>query len=151
MATHSSVLAWRIPGTGKPGGLPSMGSHRVRHDWSDSAVAVCHKSSRGGITSRDELRYERGWAYVTCKHQAVLYTRDLSICGFWYPQGGGAARAGTTPCGFQEMTTHGFFPTSYEGTGPMSTSRSQKESHWKTTIRKVLIGIPFPEMLLYLN
>ena len=32
MATHSSALAWRIPGTGKPGGLPSMGSHRVRHD-----------------------------------------------------------------------------------------------------------------------
>ena len=32
MATHSSVLAWRIPGTGKPGGLSSMGSHRVRHD-----------------------------------------------------------------------------------------------------------------------
>ena len=32
MATHSSVLAWRIPGTGEPGGLPSMGSHRVRHN-----------------------------------------------------------------------------------------------------------------------
>ena len=32
MATHSSVLAWRIPGVGEPGGLPSMGSHRVRHD-----------------------------------------------------------------------------------------------------------------------
>ena len=32
MATHSSVLAWRIPGTAEPGGLPSMGSHRVRHD-----------------------------------------------------------------------------------------------------------------------
>ena len=32
MATHSSVLAWRIPGTGKPGGLPLMGSHRVGHD-----------------------------------------------------------------------------------------------------------------------
>ena len=32
MATHSSVLAWRIPGTGEPGGLPSVGSHRVRHD-----------------------------------------------------------------------------------------------------------------------
>ena len=40
MATHSSVLAWRIPGTGKPGGLLSMGSHRVGHDWSDLAVAV---------------------------------------------------------------------------------------------------------------
>ena len=37
MATHSSVLAWRIPGTGEPRGLPSMGSHRVRHDWSDLA------------------------------------------------------------------------------------------------------------------
>ena len=37
MATHSSVLAWRIPGMGEPGGLPSMGSHRVRHDWSDLA------------------------------------------------------------------------------------------------------------------
>ena len=40
MATHSSVLAWRIPGIGEPGGLPSMGSHRVRHDWSDLAAAA---------------------------------------------------------------------------------------------------------------
>ena len=40
MATHSSVLAWRIPGTGEPGGLPSMGSHRVRQDWSDLAAAA---------------------------------------------------------------------------------------------------------------
>ena len=39
MATHSNVLAWRIPGTGEPGGLPSMGSHRVGHDWSDLAAA----------------------------------------------------------------------------------------------------------------
>ena len=37
MATHSSVLAWRIPGMGEPGGLLSMGLHRVRHDWSDLA------------------------------------------------------------------------------------------------------------------
>ena len=40
MATHSSVLAWRIPGTGESGGLPSMGSHRVGHDWSDLAAAA---------------------------------------------------------------------------------------------------------------
>ena len=40
MATHSSVLAWRIPGMGEPGGLPSMGSHRVGHNWSDLAAAV---------------------------------------------------------------------------------------------------------------
>ena len=38
MATHSCVLAWRIPGMGEPGGLPSMGSQRVRHDWSDLTV-----------------------------------------------------------------------------------------------------------------
>ena len=42
IATHSSVPAWRIPGTVEPGGLPSLGSHRVRHDWSDlAAAAVC--------------------------------------------------------------------------------------------------------------
>ena len=41
MATHSSVFAWRIPGTGEPGGLPSMGLHRVGHDWSYLAAAVC--------------------------------------------------------------------------------------------------------------
>ena len=46
MATHSSVLAWRIPGTGQPGGLPSMGSHRVGHDWSDLAAAAAAKSSQ---------------------------------------------------------------------------------------------------------
>ena len=39
-ATYSSVLAWRIPGTGEPGGLPSLGSHRVGHDWSDLAAAA---------------------------------------------------------------------------------------------------------------
>ena len=41
MATHSSTLAWRIPGTEEPSGLPSMGSHRVGHDWSDLAAAAC--------------------------------------------------------------------------------------------------------------
>ena len=44
MATHSSVLAWRIPGTGEPCGLLSMGSHRVGHDWSDLAAAAAAAS-----------------------------------------------------------------------------------------------------------
>ena len=43
MATHSSVLAWRIPGTAEPGGLPSMGSHGVGHDWSDLAAAAASR------------------------------------------------------------------------------------------------------------
>ena len=42
MATHSSVLAWRIPGTGEPGGLSAMGSHRVGHDRSDLAAAALY-------------------------------------------------------------------------------------------------------------
>ena len=45
-ATHSSVLAWRIPGTGEPGGLPSMRSHRVGHDWSDLAAAEEQRCGR---------------------------------------------------------------------------------------------------------
>ena len=49
MATHSSVLAWRIPGMGEPGGLLSMGSQRVRHDWSDLAAAAwIHMDFSGG-------------------------------------------------------------------------------------------------------
>ena len=40
MATHSSTLAWRIPGTGEAGGLPSMGSHRVRHDLAAAAASA---------------------------------------------------------------------------------------------------------------
>ena len=46
MASHSSVLAWRIPGTAEPGGLPSMGLHRVGHDWSDWAAAFSTYYSR---------------------------------------------------------------------------------------------------------
>ena len=48
MVAHSSVLAWRIPGTGEPGGLPSMGSHRVGHNWSDLAAAAAAAFVREG-------------------------------------------------------------------------------------------------------
>ena len=55
MATHSSVLAWRIPETGEPGGLPSMGSHRVRHDLSELAAAAADM-----IMSFSILTYQYG-------------------------------------------------------------------------------------------
>ena len=48
MATHSSVLAWRIPGTGEPGRLPSVGSHRVRHDLRDLAAAAAAAAAAAG-------------------------------------------------------------------------------------------------------
>ena len=51
MATHSSVLAWRIPGTGEPGGLMSMGSDRVRHDWSDLKAAAADAGDARGAGS----------------------------------------------------------------------------------------------------
>ena len=59
MATHSSVLAWRIPGMGEPDGLPSMGSHRVRHDWSDLAAAAAENNKEGqeGLVQWTMLRY----------------------------------------------------------------------------------------------
>ena len=56
MATHSSVLAWRIPGAGEPGGLPSTGSYRVGHDWSDAATASSVNSKEPACQCR---RYKR--------------------------------------------------------------------------------------------
>ena len=52
-ATHSSVLAWRIPGTGETGGLPSMGSHSVGHDWSDLAAAAREPTK----TNTDQMQF----------------------------------------------------------------------------------------------
>ena len=54
MAAHSSVLAWRIPGTGEPGGLPSLGSHRVRHDRSDLAAAAAETINNVVIVSGEQ-------------------------------------------------------------------------------------------------
>ena len=56
MGTHSSVLAWRIPGTGEPGGLPSRGSHRVGHDSSDLAVVLL---GRKVMTNLDSILKSR--------------------------------------------------------------------------------------------
>ena len=52
MATHSSVLAWRIPGTEEPSGLPSMGSHRVGHNWSDLAAAAAIAYHRASLVAQ---------------------------------------------------------------------------------------------------
>ena len=57
MATHSSVLAWRIPGMGEPGGLPSVGSHRVGHDGSDLAAAAAAGFLLGIIKTETDLRF----------------------------------------------------------------------------------------------
>ena len=56
LVDYSSVLAWRIPGMGEPGGLPSTGSHRVGHDWSDLAAAVAAERLSNSQTSRGQLK-----------------------------------------------------------------------------------------------
>ena len=79
VATHSSVLAWRIPGTGEPGGLLSMGLHRVGHDWSDLAVAVAacvYGFSRGHVWMW-ELDCEEGWALKNWCFWTVVLGKTL--------------------------------------------------------------------------
>ena len=83
MATHSSVLAWRIPGTGEPGGLPSMGSHRVGHDWSVLALAklLCgqetlhRRPNKFKLTSslQEERLDERIWCLDS--HKCICLSR----------------------------------------------------------------------------
>ena len=76
MATHSSALAWRIPGMAEPGGLPSMGSHRVGHDWSDLAAAA----ATGYILLNRILVYIV--YYNVCV--LVIYLTPLLKCGQKY-------------------------------------------------------------------
>ena len=85
MATHSSVLAWRIPGTGEPGGLPSMGSHRVGHDWSDLATncslpgSSVHETSQARILEWVAISFSREFSQprdqtcISCIGRWILY------------------------------------------------------------------------------
>ena len=85
MATHSSVLAWRIPGTGKPGGLPSMGSHRVGHDWSDLALALGWKKSSFTKGQRVWVARIKGFA-LTCRlHHLGQFGLKTLFCSFSKP------------------------------------------------------------------
>ena len=61
MATHSSILAWRVPGMGEPGGLPSMGSHRVGHDWSDLAAEAAAGKTLVKLKKLPEAPRRKHW------------------------------------------------------------------------------------------
>ena len=73
MATYSSVLACRIPGTGEPGGLPSMGSHRVGRDWSNLAAAAAVVSWLGFIFC----------LYSYPSYTAKFNSYSISLCLMW--------------------------------------------------------------------
>ena len=90
MATHSSVLAWRIPGTGEPGGLPSMGLHRVRHDWNDLAAvaagAYLMRSKRVSYNWEDRGEANKGMdAANSLKVSGTIISHlCVSVC-VWIP------------------------------------------------------------------
>ena len=78
-ATHSRVLAWRIPGMAEPGGLPSMGSHRVRHDWSDLAGAAAEPSAAGRI--KPQVSYF-SHSSVPCKEVFLFHFSTSWKCNY---------------------------------------------------------------------
>ena len=80
MATHSSVLAWGIPGTGEPGGLPSMGSHRVGPDWSDLAAAAAEGISGRTYWIKSFLKFF--WGDIDLYHyrSVICMTLDFHFC-----------------------------------------------------------------------
>ena len=116
MATHSSVLAWRILGTGEPDRLPSQGSHRVGHDWSDLAAAAaalrtCVSSSRHRtlLLSYHELTHVNLHCFsfdLTCfqiksQRREEMKRRDLKRCSSFgvLPGGKPSAASRADRCG----------------------------------------------------
>ena len=85
MATRSSVLAWRIPGTEEPGGLLSMGSHRVGHDWSDLAAAAAAKVIQWGknITHFQQMIFWQLDSHMQKNEVGVLPHSTYKINSKW--------------------------------------------------------------------
>jgi len=82
MATHSSVFAWRIPGMGEPGGLPSMGPHRVGHDWSDLAAAAADPDNYNGVIIHlepDFLECEVKWALESITTNKAVERMEVQL------------------------------------------------------------------------
>ena len=101
MATHSSVLAWRIPGTGEPHGLPSMGSHRVGHDWSDLAAAAAG-IPRASLVAQmvkhlpamQETRFDHWVRRIPWKKQVATHSSTLAWRIPWMEEPGGLQSMG---------------------------------------------------------
>ena len=132
MATHSSVLVWRIPGTGESGGLPPMGSHRVGHDWSDLAAAAAwnlerwywwfySQGNKGEADIKDRLldTAREGEGGMICQSSTETYTlpyvkqdsqwefavwrREPKACALWQQDRWGGEEGGKE---VQEEGTH---------------------------------------------
>ena len=104
MATHSSVLAWRIPGMGESGGLPSMGSHRVRHNWSDLAAAAAGTKQFGSKFSPSFKYKIRKSEKILCLYPGIKKKKKafcLNLCC-------SVAKSCPTRCASISCSTPGF-------------------------------------------
>ena len=88
MATHSSILAWRIPGMEEPRGLPSVGSHRVGHDWSSLAAAADIESPEysGAISAHSEIQLIYQICEIAFKHCDGMKEIPQTWASFLLPQ-----------------------------------------------------------------
>ena len=102
MATHSSVLAWRIPGAQEPDGLPSMGSHRVGHDWSDLAAAAAWRPTRPSRTNTQKRCSFHYWE-LDCKSRKSRNTWNNRQIWRWSREWGRAKANRVLP---RECTGH---------------------------------------------
>ena len=80
MATHSSVLAWRIPGMGEPGGLPSTGSHRVGHDWSNLAAAAVTEDLEKQSLMTDPKASLTSWLPISWISTFLYCLKQFELC-----------------------------------------------------------------------
>ena len=89
MATHSSILAWKIQGPGEPGGLPSMGLHRVGHDWSDSAAAAAGGSAVKNLPAKQETQVQSLGHKDPLEEEMATHSSILSRIIPWTEDTGG--------------------------------------------------------------
>ena len=127
MATRSSGLAWRIPGTEEPGGLTSMGSHRVRHDWSDLANVLAWQELRKWEVSYHSslacfTRLHTHWPLLFAEDRKIISAYSLSLVALLLLSHFSRVRLCVTP----EMAAH---------QAPPSLGFS-RQKHWS--------GLPFP-------
>ena len=104
MAIHSGVLAWRIPGMGKPGELPSIGSHRVRHDWSDLAAAATVSVELSMIRLKVKVKslsrvrlFATPWTVVYQAPPSMGFSRQECWIGLPLPSPGDLPHPGIEP------------------------------------------------------
>ena len=81
MATHSRVLAWRIPGAAEPGGLLSMGSHRVEHNWRDLAAAALGIHTEAGLCKQKDSDIQESEDSENLTHGDRIQSRGVRRTG----------------------------------------------------------------------